>query len=301
MAEKEIELWKKSGKIAAEIMQKARKFVKPGMPLLEIAEMIENEVEKRKVSFAFPVNLSLNETAAHSSPTYDDKRIAEGILKIDIGISVDGYISDTASSIDLTPDKRFSKLIKASEDALNAAAKMAKAGTQLQEIGAVIQETINKAGFAPVANLSGHGLERWRIHAEPRVPNYNNHDSNTLKEGQIIAIEPFATDGEGMVEDGKPSGVYMLLEKKPARGKLSREILEFIEKNYNTLPFSARWLVNNKKFGSKSLFALKELQNLGILHQFPQLIEKAKGNVSHSEHTFFVKKNGLEILTKRAQ
>ena len=262
MEAKEEEMWKKSGKIAAEIMQKARKFIKPGMPLLEIAEMIEDEAEKRKVSFAFPVNLSINETAAHSSPAYDDKRIAEGILKIDLGISVDGYISDTASSIDLTPDKRFSKLIKASEDALNAAAKIAKAGKQLQEIGTVIQETINKAGFAPVANLSGHGLERWRIHSDPRVPNYNNHDTNTLKEGQIIAIEPFATDGEGIVEDGKPSGIYMMLEKKPARSKLAREILDFIEKNYSTLPFSARWLVNNKRFGLKSLLALKELQNL---------------------------------------
>jgi len=300
MEEKEAEMWKKSGKIAAEIMLKARKFVKPGMPLLEIAEMIEDEIEKKGAKCAFPVNLSLNETAAHSSPSYDDKRIAEGILKIDLGISVDGYISDTASSIDLTPDKRFSKLIKASEDALNAAAKIAKAGTQLQEIGTVIQEIVNKAGFAPVANLSGHGLERWRIHANPRVPNYNNHDTNALKEGQIIAIEPFATDGEGIVEDGKPSGIYMLLEKKPTRSKLSREILDFIEKNYNTLPFSARWLVNNKKFGLKSLLALKELQNLGIIHQFSQLTEKAKGNVSHSEHTFLIKKNSSEILTKRA-
>ena len=126
MEQKEKDKWIESGRIASQIMKKARQLCKPEVPWLEIAEKLEAEAEKLKVKWAFPVNLSINEIAAHSCPLHESKELAHGLLKIDLGISVDGYISDTASSVDLSPEQKFRPLIKSSEDALKEAIKTAR-------------------------------------------------------------------------------------------------------------------------------------------------------------------------------
>jgi len=294
MDQKELANWKKSGEVAALLMKKAIQLCKPDVPLLEIAEKLEAEAEKLKVKWAFPINLSINEIAAHYSPQHEDKTLASGLLKIDLGISVDGCISDISKSVDLTPDQKYKNLIRASEDALKEAIKTAKHNIEVNKIGKAIQDSITKAGFSPVRNLSGHQLEKFMIHAGINIPNYDNNNAEKLKEG-MYAIEPFATTGEGIVQDSKPSGIYMLLQTKPVRDQKTREILEFIEKEYSTLPFSARWLV--KKFGLRSLISLKTLEQQGILHHFSQLIEKSKMPVSQAEHTILVEKDKITVLT----
>jgi len=295
MESKELEKWKKSGEVAALLMKKAIQLCKPDVPLLEIAEKLEEEAEKLKVKWAFPVNLSINEIAAHSCPLHESKELAHGLLKIDLGISVDGYISDTASSVDLSPEQKFRPLIKSSEDALKEAIKTAKFGIEVREIGKVIHNSITKSGFSPIRNLSGHELKRFMIHAGINIPNYDNNNEAKLHEG-IFAIEPFSTTGEGIVQDSKPSGVYMLMNKKPVRDSKTREILEFIEKEYSTLPFSSRWII--KKFGLRSLLSLKALEQNEALHQFNQLVEKSRAPVSHAEHTLMIEKGKVTVLTE---
>ncbi|MEM1536065.1 MAG: type II methionyl aminopeptidase [Candidatus Pacearchaeota archaeon] len=292
----EIEKWREAGKIASEVLAYAKKIVKPEMPLLEIAEKVEAFVEKKKVKFAFPINLSIDAIAAHSSPSYDDKAVAQGLLKIDVGINIDGIISDTACSIDLTPEGKHSELIKASEAALSEAIKIIKPDITLCEIGKKIQETISSFGFAPIVNLSGHELKPYKLHAGLTIPNYDNKNKTKLVEGMILAIEPFATTGAGVVQDGKESGIYRLESKHNVRDVLARKILEFIEEEYRELPFSARWIV--KKFGVRALFSLKYLEQAGVLHHFKQLVEKTKAPVSQAEHTILITNNGCEILTK---
>jgi methionyl aminopeptidase len=291
----ELEKWKKSGEIASQLMKKAVQLSKPGTPLLEIAEKLEEEAEKLKVKWAFPVNLSINEVAAHATPAYDDKRVAEGLLKIDLGISIDGFISDIAKSVDLTPENKHKEMIKANEKALSEAIKIVKSGVEVREIGKKIHEIITAAKFAPIRNLSGHEMKRYDLHAGLNIPNHDNNNKTPLEDG-VYAIEPFATAGEGIVIDGKPSGIYMLLEKKPVRDAKTREILDFIEKEYSSLPFSARWIV--KKFGTLSLIRLKNMEQNGILHSFAELIEKSRMPVSQAEHTVFVEKNRIIVLTE---
>jgi len=295
MGQTEKEKWIQSGKIASQIMQKALKLAKPGTPLLEIAEKLESEVEKQKVQWAFPVNLSINEIAAHASPSYDDIRKAEGLLKIDLGISVDGYISDIAKSVDLTPEQKHKDMIKANEKALAEAVKIAKHGIAINEIGKKIHEAITNAGFSPIRNLSGHEMQKYNLHAGINIPNYDNNNKTKLEEG-IYAIEPFATAGEGVVIDGKPSGIFMLLEKKPARDMKTREILDFIEKNYHTLPFSSRWII--KKFGTSCMIRLSNLALNDTLHSFSELVEKSRSPVSQAEHTILVEKDKVTVLTE---
>lgn len=286
--------WKEAGKIAAKLLANAKKLAKPETPLLEIAEKIENEAEKLKVKFAFPINLSINEIAAHFTPLADDRTVASGLLKIDIGVCIDGCISDNACSIDLTPEQKYKDLIKASESALHEAIKIAKSEIEICEIGKAIANQITKEGFSPVRNLSGHELKPYKLHAGLNIPNYDNRNRTKLQEGMIIAVEPFATSGAGIVQDGKPSGIFALQEKKPVRDMTTRELLNFIEKEYSTLPFSSRWIT--KKF-PRGLLSLRLLEQASCLHQFAQLVESSRQAVSQAEHTLLIEKNKATVLT----
>jgi len=292
MEKEEIENWKKAGEKTAEVLSFAKNIIKAETPLLEIAEQIEEYVQKHKLAFAFPINLSKNEIAAHYSPFHNDKETAGGLMKLDIGICINGFIGDAAISIDLTPEQKHKDLIEASSSALKAAIKAIKHGVEIREAGKVIFSEITTRDFSPIRNLSGHELKQWNLHAGITIPNYDNGNKNKLKEG-IYAIEPFATLGTGIVQESKPSGIFMLKQKKPTRNK---EILSFIGQEYKTLPFSSRWLI--KKFGLRCLFSLSQLEKEGILHQFPILVEKSHKAVSQAEHTLAVLANETIVLTK---
>jgi methionyl aminopeptidase len=285
----------KAGKIASEVREYAKSIIKKEMPLLEIAEKIENKIIELGGKPAFPTNLSINEIAAHYTPSYDDKTLATGLLKIDFGVHIDGQLADTAFSLDLENSDENKKLIEAAETALENAIKISKPETTLSQIGKIIQETIESRGFSPIINLSGHSMEEYELHSGITIPNINNNQETPLEQG-LFAIEPFATTGNGRVNDSKPSGIYMLINEKNIRSQLSREILEFIEENYSTLPFCSRWLI--KKFGTKALFALKQLEDNDNLHQFPQLVESSRNKVSQAEHTLLITKDNVIVTTR---
>lgn len=285
MKQQEIENYKKAGKIAKEAVSYAKSIIKPNAPLLEIAEKIEAKITELGGKVAFPVNLCIDDIAAHYTPKLNDETLASGLIKVDIGVHVSGCIADTAFSLDLTQDGRYKKLIEASEKALEEALKKADKNSQLNEIGKAIQETITSFGFSPIRNLSGHSLGEYMIHAGSTIPNYDNGNTNELEEG-VYAIEPFATTGTGVVKDGKPSGIYRIDKSGAVRDNLAREILRFAEEEYRTLPFSQR--IIEKKFGSRALLSLRFLEQAGILHHYSQLIEKSNHPVSQAEHTIIV-------------
>jgi len=293
MNKQEIENYRKAGKIAKEAVKFAREIIKKDSNLLEIAEKIEKKIEELGGKCAFPVNLSINEIAAHYTPSSNDEKKAEGLLKIDIGIHIQGYIADTAFSLDLENLEENKKLIEACELALQEAIKTAKKDVRISEIGKSIHKKITEAGFSPIRNLSGHQLGNYLIHAGLTIPNYDNNNPVKLEEG-AYAIEPFATTGEGVVRDGAKSGIYRLEERKAIRDNLAREILNFIEKEYKTLPFCERWIV--KKFSSRALMSLRLMEQAGIISQYPQLVEKSGKKVSQAEHTILVS-DKIEVTT----
>ncbi len=284
-----------AGKIAKAISEYARKIVKPGMPALEIAEKIEEKVLELDAKPAFPVDVSCNEIAAHYSPLWQDKTLANGLTKIDFGVAVDGYIVDNAISVDLTEEQEYKMLIKSAEQALEAAINIvrSKRDIAVREIGKEIHRVITALGFSPIRNLSGHELKQYNLHAGLTIPNYDNGNETVLQEA-AYAIEPFATAGTGIVQEGKPSGVYKLECMKAVRDSQTRKILKFIELEYKTLPFAARWLA--KKFGSRALISLQMLEQQGCLHQFPQLVEKSRMPVSQAEKTILIKKDKVLVL-----
>lgn len=283
---KDIQKIIKAGRIASQIREYSKEIIRKDLPLLEIAEKIENKIFELGGKPAFPTNLSINDITAHYTPPYDDETLAHGLLKVDFGVHVDGWVADTAFSLDLENDNKNKKLIEASEKAVENAIKIIKQGVLTSEVGKEIQEAIESYGFSPIINLSGHEMKQYELHAGITIPNINDRKSIVLKKG-LYAIEPFATSGSGKVYDGKLSEIYALIDNKNVRGLIAREILKFIEGEYQTLPFCSRWIV--KKFGTKALFGLKQLEDNRNLHRFPQLVESSHSKVSQAEHTILVR------------
>lgn len=284
-----IEKYFKAGKILSEVRAETAKKVKPGVTLLSVAEFAENMIRENGGEPAFPVNISLNDEAAHHTPSFNDEMVfGEDMVKLDIGVHIDGYIADTAKTVDLSghPD-----LVKASESALEKAIELIHGGVNTADIGGVIEETITSFGYKPVINLSGHGLAQYVQHAPPSIPNKRIPHGVVLEEGDIIAIEPFATDGAGKIQDAGNAEIYHFANKKPIRHPSARKLLKEIEK-YKTLPFAKRWLGDNINF------AMLQLIKANIVQPYPVLKEIEGGLVSQAEHTVFITEDGCEVITK---
>ncbi|MBX4196256.1 type II methionyl aminopeptidase [Candidatus Pacearchaeota archaeon] len=290
----DIEKLKRAGAIAKEVVAYARGMVKKGMPLLEIADKIESKIRELKANPAFPVNLSINEIAAHATPSANDETRASGLLKIDIGVHIDGYVADTAFSLDLEGDEENKRLIAAAEEALKHGVKEINIGTPLKKIGKAIESAIKSYNVQPIQNLSGHSIEQYDLHSGITIPNYDNHQETEIAQG-VYAIEPFATSGLGEVKDGKPSGIYHLEKPGNVRDSFAREVLAFIEEEYATLPFCSRWI--HHKFGSRGLIALKRIEEAGLLHHYSQLVEKSGKKVAQAEHTVLLTKKEKIVTT----
>ncbi len=283
-----------AGKIQAEALAYAKTLVKVDASILGVTEKTEAKIRELGGELAFPSQFSRNEIAAHYYPSFNDEtKFEDGdLVKIDIGVHVNGAVADAALTVDLGSN---AELVKASQEALANALKLVAPGTMVKDIGKAIQETIESYGFVPVKNLSGHGIGRFKVHGSPSIPNFDNKDSTELKEGDTIAIEPFASTGAGLVVEGPDAQIMMLMGKKPVRSMMTRTVLKQIE-TYNGLPFASRWVINKLSEGQAN-FAFRELHRLGILRLYPPLIDKDKGMVSQAEHSVIVKEKS-EVFTK---
>jgi len=288
----------KAGKISAEALEYGKSLIKKGNSLLDATEKIEAKIFELGGKPAFPVQISCNEIAAHFCAEEDDKTIFdEQVVCLDLGVHFNGAIGDNAWTIDLSG--KYNDLVKAAQKALEEALKIINVGIELRQIGKVINDTIAGYGYTPVRNLSGHGLDLYNIHAKPTIPNIDNGDKSSLKKGMAFAVEPFATTGSGVVQEKGAPSVFMLERKKPVRIPITREVLKAVE-DYSGLPFAKRWLT--RKFGAKASFALRELVQLGMLHQFPPLAEVNKGIVTQAEHSVLIDEQGeVVVLTKKSK
>lgn len=284
-----IEKYRQAGKILSEVRGKAVEKVTEGASLLMVAEFTENLIREKGGEPAFPVNISRNDEAAHSTPSLHDKAVfGKDIVKLDIGVHIDGYIADTAITVDLSGNP---KLVKAAEDALEEAIKIIRSGVNTSDIGGVIEDTITSYGYKPIINLTGHGLAQYIQHAPPAIPNKRMPGGVILEEGDIVAIEPFATNGAGKIHDAGNAEIYHLVSERPVRHPTARKLLQEIEK-YKTLPFAKRWL------GERVDFAILALTRADIIRPYPILKEIQGGLISQAEHTIIVTADGCEVITR---
>ncbi len=296
LTEEELEAYRKAGKLVAEVREQVRSLVKPGATLLGIAEAVEEFITQKGAKPAFPCNVSVNEISAHYSPPADDNTtIKEGdMVKVDIGAHVDGYIGDTAFTIAMGEKQ---ELVQTVERALEAEIAAIKPGIDVGELGRIVEETATAAGFKPIRNLTGHSLAQWNLHAGLTVPNVKGETGEKLSVGDVVAIEPFVTDGAGYVKDLEKSYIFRYLYDRPVRLRMARELLRNVKRAYDGLPFAERWLA--KKMSKLRLeLTLRELVGVGSLWPYHVLAERAGGKVAQAEHTVIVTEQGCEAITR---
>ncbi len=292
-----------AGRIAARVREEASKLVKPGAKLLDVCEKAEQMIREHGALPAFPCNISVNHIAAHYTPLIGDEGVVpeNAVVKIDVGVHIDGYIADTATTVAL--DDRYLPLLEAVREALDRAIEAVKPGVKFSEIGGIIEKTMKKHGYRPIANLSGHSIARYSLHAGESIPNIKplvGLGLGSFKPGRVYAIEPFGTNGEGYVVEGKLVTIYSLKRTAMARRSLTgfqRKLVGAISNRFKTLPFTERWL---RDLGSPESIRkeLRRLARRGVLIDYPVLVERGQGIVAQFEHTVIVLKDGVIVTTR---
>jgi methionyl aminopeptidase len=281
-----LEKYMKAGRICAEIREELSGMLKPGLKLLSISEFVDRRISEKGGRPAFPVNISVNEITAHYTPSFNDERvIGKGdLVKVDIGVHVDGYIGDMAFTYCSDPNP----LVKCSEECVQAAIDIIKPGVTVSRISQAIEGCAKAHGLGMIMNLTGHTLERYVFHGSPSIPNVSNSSTHRFKDGDVIALEPFVTNSNGYVKDSGTVEIYRYLRDRPVRLPEARRILALAKEEYHELPFAKRWLY--KQFSPvKVSLALRQLESAGAIETYPVLKETGGRPVAQSEHTIIVK------------
>ena len=303
MKKQEFEKFEIAGQVAAELRQKLARQVKPGVRWGVLADAAEKVISDLGHKFrpAFPLNISMNEVAAHDTARIGDSRIfpKKALVKIDLGVSYDGFLSDCAKTVMIGMNR--TSMVKAAEEALDRAIEIIRPKIKIKEIGKVIESTIQECGFEPIRNLSGHLIQRYNLHAGLSIPNTVKHlsirESNRkLEEGMVIAIEPFVTESKTdtfVVDGGKPQ-IFRIPEGKTPKTSLGKKWYQI----FKTIPFSARMaarVLPSKKNAYKKIINTIRTENF---QEYPPLVEMNGSLVTQAEDTILVGKMGAKILTR---
>ena len=292
----EIEKWREAGKLARDALHFGKELIQQDKKMLDVTERIETYVLENGGELAFPTNLAVNNVGAHWTPSSksEDVFIKGDLVKLDVGVHIDGYIGDNALSVEIGTTK-YTKMIEASREALNAAIDVATAGVNVGVIGHAVQDKIEQYGYRPIANLTGHRIKRYNLHSGISIPSIKERGGPNLSNGDIIAIEPFVTDGAGRVGGKRNSNIYHLRQIRKIRDEKATDLMIEIRDRYKGLPFAERWLHNIQSDARKGL---QKLMRAGIVSYYPVLDELGNGMVSQSEHTLLITNNGNEVLTE---
>ncbi len=295
----ELEGYAKVGRALALILSKWSSAIREGDSLLHVAEEIEGEIRGLGFKPAFPVNLSLNEIAAHYTPPPEDCSVVQegSLLKLDVGVEFEGYIADAARSVYF--DDRHERMVEVARQAFEAATKLMRPGTRIREVSKAIYETIKSEGFIPIRNLAGHKITKYKLHSGVDIPNSPTLSFYKIKEGDVFAIEPFVTDREcsGLVKDEKIAYIFSFKRSVRTSSSLEKRILRIAAKDFHGLPFCARWLISS--VSRKGLDrALSGLVRKGGIYAYPVLVEVNSCTVAQYENTVFVTNNGPVVLTE---
>lgn len=286
-----------SGKIAARVLSEISTEIEPGKRIIKICASAETKIKKYGGFPAFPLNVSINHIAAHStSPRSDRSEIPEfGLVKLDVGVHVDGYITDTARTIDI--DGTLEGFVSATNDALDDAIGLMQPGAELGDVGQTIENVIKEYGLRPIKNLSGHSLKRYRLHAGKIVPNVKKRGIGTIEVGEYYAIEPFATTGTGTVIDSEY--VYIFANTgidEPLEGT-TEKLRKYLRDKYGPFPFASRW-ISTSSDKVDIVEEIKALLKAKAIRGYPMQIEKKERPVSQTEHTVYISEAGPIVLTR---
>ncbi|ANQ06541.1 Methionine aminopeptidase 2 [Plasmodium coatneyi] len=304
---------------AAECHRQVRKYIQtyiqPGRKMIDIVKETEKKTKelilshKLNCGWGFPTGCSLNHCAAHYTPNYGDETVLkyDDVCKLDFGVHVNGYIIDCAFTIAF--DEKYDNLIKATQDGTNTGIKEAGIDARMCDIGEAIQEAIESYEIElnqkiypikAISNLRGHSINKYIIHGGKCVPIVKQKEKNEImEEGELFAIETFASTGKGYVTHDNECSHYMRNPDKqfvPIRLNSAKTLLKVINDNFDTLPFCHRWLDD---LGQKRHFmALKTLVDLNIVEPYPPLCDVKNSFTSQMEHTILLRPTCKEVLSR---
>lgn len=285
---------RRAGRISREALDFAAQEVKEGALLLDVAEAVEDLMRRRGALAAFPTCISIDDVAAHYSPTHDDTlRFRRGnVVKLDLGAHLDGWIADTAMTVEVGT-RNWTELIRASELAVQTAIEAVRPGVSTRVLGGGIQRAIESHGYKPIRNLTGHTIERYVLHAGKSVPNIP-HGHDVLREGEVVAIEPFSSSGAGQVDGRRTGNIYRVLRPKAMRREDLKEFFALLSSHFKTLPFAERWA---HRLDARAPSLLNQLVRTGAVMTYPALLDVDGGIVAQTEHTMIVTADGREVTT----
>ncbi len=301
-----------AGRIAYEILEEVLPTVKVDAKIIDVIELAESLIYKKGGKTGFPTNVSINNVAAHfTSPLGDETTIPiDSVVKVDVGVHVNGYIADTARTIVIGQNKIGQELKEAAIAGFNAGINQITPEAKLTQVGAACEHAIKEFGFRPIRELSGHLVERYELHSKKSLPNIDLPHHKAGPEGKIeldetYAFETFATNGSGSVHDVQNRRyIYSLYVQEdgapvriPLRSRNTRAVRSHILREFRGLPFAERWIL--EKFGpAKGRFAIAQLYQAGALHAYHVLAENKETFVAQHEHTLIVTADGPEITTQ---
>jgi len=290
--------FQRSGKILRETREAIKEFVHEGMLIIDVCEKAEGMIREKGGEPAFPCNVSINEIAAHYTSPPNDKSTIPGnsLVKVDIGVHVDGYVTDTAITVCLNPE--YKNLVNAAQDALEKALESIRPDVSTSKLGTIIERAIKAYGLKPISNLTGHQVGRYLVHTGTSIPNVPQLFASRIKQGSIYAIEPFVTlqDAVGKVEDGETTTIYRYVKSRSLASSHAKQLLKYIEENFRTLPFAERWLKGVIPAENHNE-AFRELISSKALTGYPIFVEASRKPVAQAEHTVLVVKDGCVVLT----
>ncbi len=289
----ELEKLRKAGRISGEAREKGMSMVAEGVKLFDVAEEVEGYIRAHGCKLAFPCNISINEIAAHYTPSPNDKTIFDigDVVKVDCGAQLDGYVGDTAGTVEVGTH-RYADLINSSKKARDTVMEFIGEGCPINEIGTAVSMSIEGDGFKPIKNLTGHQIKAYNLHAGVSIPNYDDGNTDKLEAGMIIACEPFATNGEGMIVSGRPGNICRILRERPLADPELEDFFNYLKEEFSSFPFCARSCDD-----PKAAIKINKLIRHGLVSSYALLVEAKKGCVSQAEHTVYIGGKKGEITT----
>lgn len=293
-----LQKYRKAGRIASNVRNMIPNLVHEGAFIIDICDKVESIICEHGGKPAFPCNVCINNIAAHyTSPPGDVSTIPGGsLVKVDIGVHVDGYIADTAVTICLNPE--YSPLVEAVEIALNEACAVIRPGIKTSAVGTVIQRAIETRGFKPIWNLCGHKTVRYMLHAGKSVPNVSHLNREKIEADEVYAVEPFVVmkEAAGRVEELSEALIYRYVKDRPLKRDSAKLLLQRVKNEFRTLPFAKRWIQNlvpPLEFDN----AFSELLSSKAIVKYPVLAEASGSLVAQAEHTVIVTQKGCMVIT----
>ena len=296
MDDETVEKYRRAGRIAREALELGREIAVEGASVIDIVTRLEQQIIEKGAKCAFPVNICKNNAAAHYTPEEEDPLLlARGdLVKIDLGAHIDGFIADTATTVEISTSN-WTDLMKASEDALNIALEMLSPGVEVTSIGTAIEMAIKSKGFRPIANLTGHAMQKGSLHAGIAIPNVSGGEAAVLPSGTAVAVEPFATNGRGRVDGNRKGNIYQVIRERELKDQAANDLLRDIIECFDRLPFAARWCAS---VSERYEALIKKQWRHGNLHSYSVLSEVAGSMVSQNEHSTLILEDSSIIYTR---